>query len=256
MIGIFRYIHRIDHVVAQSAIGGVIALSWAYLFHMERSMYGPNADCPMHAIPIWTLDYFLMTFLMWSVMMVAMMLPSATPMVLMMATIAKARTRSTALPWVFLMGYLVVWTGFSLTATVLQGTLHYAALITAKSLIVTPVLGGVLLISAGLYQWTPQKRACLVRCNPLTFLASEWREGFGGSFIMGLRHGAFCTGCCAGLMLLLFVAGVMNLLWIGVLALTVLIEKLVGTRAYVTRVLGALLIAAGIGLTLEGLWRS
>jgi predicted metal-binding membrane protein len=256
MTGALRYVCRREDVLARVAIAGITVVCWAYLFWMERAMYGPNADCPMHATPVWTLDYFVMTLLMWSIMMIAMMLPSAAPMVLTVNTIAKSRLRTLALPLLFVTGYLVVWTGFSLAATVLQWFLHRAALLSVASLTVTPVLGGVLLISAGAYQWTPYKRMCLVRCSPLAFLATEWRDGVAGAFVMGLRHGVFCTGCCAVLMLLLFVAGVMNLLWIAVLAATVLIEKLFSTRERISRILGALLVAAGIGLTIEGVWWS
>ncbi len=125
-----------------------------------------------------------------------------------------------------MLGYLIVWTLFSLMATLAQWGLHSAALLSSTMVSTSPMLGAALLIAAGLFQWTPLKSACLKHCrSPLEFLTRNWREGTGGSLLMGLRHGGVCTGCCWVLMALLFVAGVMNLLWVGLIAIFVLAEK-------------------------------
>jgi predicted metal-binding membrane protein len=255
MASILRHILFSHRTILFAGLAGVIALSWAYLVWMDRAMYGADASCPMHTSPNWTLDYAAMTFLMWTVMMIAMMLPSAAPMIVAVEKVARTRGRSPVLPWIFLAGYIGVWSGFSAGATVMQWTLHRLALLAPIELTATPILGGVLLVSAGVYQWMPYKQACLVRCSPMAFLLQEWREGNSGAFLMGLRHGAFCVGCCAALMLLLFVAGVMNLLWIAILAAAVFMEKLVGPRPRLNSAMALLLVLAGIGLSLEGLWR-
>jgi predicted metal-binding membrane protein len=250
-----------DRIIIGAGLAAIILLSWGYLVWMAREMYGMDPSCPMHDISArWTPGYFLMTFLMWSVMMVAMMVPSAIPMVLTFATISRRRPSARAMlvpPWIFLAGYLVVWTVFSLLATMLQWGLHAASLLTSANLRVSPVAGGVLLAAAGVYQFTPFKNACLAKCaNPLQFLLHEWRDGAGGAFIMGLRHGVFCTACCAVLMALLFVAGVMNLLWIALIGGLVLVEKLVPAGRLTSRAFGLLLLIAAVALTSEGFWRA
>ena len=193
---------------------------------------------------------------MWSIMMVAMMLPSVMPMILAVDTVTRKKGRSALLSWIFLSGYVVIWTGFSAGATSLQWLLHRIGALAPVSLTVTPVLGGILLVGAGVYQLMPYKRACLVKCSPMMFLLAEWRQGPCGAFVMGLRHGVFCVGCCAVIMLLLFVAGVMNLLWIALLAGAVLMEKLVGHRPRANVTIAVVLVASGIVLSMEGLLRS
>lgn len=250
-----------DRNITAAGLAAIILLSWGYLVWMARDMYGMDPSCPMHDISArWTLSYFLMTFLMWSVMMVAMMVPSAIPMVLTFATINRRRPAARtphAAPWIFLAGYLVAWTLFSLAATLLQWGLHAVSLLAPATLRVSPVAGGVLLAAAGIYQFTPFKGACLAKCaSPLQFLVREWRDGPAGALVMGLRHGAFCTACCAVLMALLFVAGVMNLLWIALIGAIVLVEKLVPAGRTASRAFGALLLIAALALTTEGLWRA
>jgi predicted metal-binding membrane protein len=148
----------------------------------------------------------------------------------------------------FLLGYLIVWTGFSAVAAFAQWILHARALLSPMMVGTSPVLGGVLLIVAGIFQWTPLKNACLTHCrSPLGFLMTEWREGRWGALVMGLNHGAFCTGCCWFLMALLFVAGVMNVWWIAILTVLVLLEKVVPRGLSVSKV-------AGIFLASWGLW--
>ena len=150
---------------------------------------------------------------------------------------------------IFLFGYLAVWITYSAAATMAQWVLHNAALLSPTMAAASPVLSGGLLLAAGVFQWTPLKRACLRGCrSPLSFLMTEWREGTTGAFIMGLRHGSYCLGCCWILMALLFATGVMNLFWVAVIALFVMAEKTLVRGELLGRVTGVALVAAGIAL--------
>jgi len=197
----------------------------------------------------WSVREFLLTFAMWAVMMVAMMVPPAAPMILLFGTVHRRRREAghAAVPTtVFLLGYLAVWAAFSLLAVLAQWALHAAALISPMLVSTSPVLGAALLIGAGIYQWTPLKHACLAKCrSPLGFLLTEWRDGARGAFVMGVRHGAYCTGCCWALMALLFVGGVMNLLWVAAIAGFVLAEKVAPAGRAVGRIAGLVLVAWG-----------
>jgi len=247
---------RRDRALAGSGLAGLALLAWLYLFRMERmSMMDVTAAMAMPGDR--DAGRFLLTFLMWAVMMVAMMVPAASPMILTFATINRRRAAAgtPAVPTaVFLAGYLVIWSAFSLAAAALQGALQAAALLAPATLTVTPLVGGALLIAAGLYQLTPLKYACLARCqSPLAFILGEWREGARGAFVMGLRHGAFCVGCCWALMALLFVAGVMNLLWVAAIAAFVLVEKLVTRARAVSWSAGAVFLGWGGWMLLRAL---
>jgi predicted metal-binding membrane protein len=249
-----------DRWFVGAGLAAVVLVSWAYLLWMERAMYSMGPECPMHNISAaWTPGYFWMTFTMWAIMMVAMMVPSAAPMVLTFALVNRRRVpneRAVVPAWIFLSGYIAAWTGFSLAATLLQSALHAASLMAPASLKVGPFLGGALLAAAGVYQWLPVKHACLSKCaGPLEFLVAEWREGRAGAWVMGFRHGLFCIGCCAVLMILLFVAGVMNLLWIATLGGLVLVEKLLPARRITVHAFGVLFLIAGIVLTGEAIWK-
>jgi predicted metal-binding membrane protein len=187
---------------------------------------------------------------MWTEMMVAMMIPSAAPMILTFAVVQRKR-REQEQPFVpagiFVLGYLVVWTGFSLAAAVAQWILHGQALLSPMMASTSRVLAGTLLVGAGVFQWTPLKNSCLAHCRtPLGFLMTDWREGRFGALMMGLKHGAYCTGCCWAIMALLFVAGVMNVVWIAVLAALVLAEKLLPKGMWFSKMTGLLLVAWGI----------
>jgi predicted metal-binding membrane protein len=179
---------------------------------------------------------------MWAVMMVAMMVPSASPMILTFAIVNRRRIeeRRPFVPTtVFLLGYLLVWGSFAAAATLGQWGLHTSALLTPMMRSTSDILGGALLIAAGIFQWTPLKRVCLTQCrSPLGFIMSEWREGTRGALVMGLRHGTYCLGCCWILMGLLFVAGVMNLLWVAAIAGLILVEKVAPRGQWVGRVVG------------------
>ncbi len=240
-----------------AGIAIITALAWLYLVRMPMgsdSMAGMEmAGMVMPMTHRWTLADAWLTFAMWSVMMVAMMLPSASPMLSMYARIASSRERSRPYHvWAFAAGYLAVWTAFSAAATALQFALQSTAIV-SDAMKVTPLWGGAILAVAGIYQLTPLKNVCLNRCRtPLAFFMNEWRDGAAGAFTMGAKHGAFCTGCCWMLMALLFVAGVMNLAWVAAISAFVLIEKAAPYGKAIARVSGAGMIAAGIALAWIG----
>ena len=240
---------RRDRVLVVSCLLLVVVLSWAYLL-TGAGMMQEMGDMlmPMSTGP-WTFGRALLVLVMWAVMMAAMMLPSAAPMILLFATIARRRSARGELASVsgsFAFGYIAVWAAFSLAAAALQFGLEKAALLSPMMQTTSIALAGTVLIAAGLYQWTPLKQACLRHCrSPLDFIIAHWRPGTRGAFLMGLRHGAYCVGCCWLLMLLLFVGGVMNFAWIAGVALFVLIEKLVPAGHWIGRGAGILLIAWG-----------
>jgi predicted metal-binding membrane protein len=229
-----------------AALGLLAALAWAYLLHHGSAM----SSMEMHARD--GLD-FAMILAVWIVMMLAMMLPSVAPAVLVhaavsrrLADIRERRWRSVA----FLSGYALSWSSFSLVAAALQVWLERLALLSPALVDASPVLGGLVVAAAGVYQLTPAKDVCLRHCRtPLQFVAEHWRPGLAGALRMGAWHGLYCIGCCGALMALLFVVGVMNLAWVAVIAAFVLLEKIAfaGTRAGRFSS-GLALVAAGIVL--------
>lgn len=256
-----------DRALTAAALAALALLAWAYLIYLSRAMddmagmdgtgVGQGAAMGELAAPLataWGSADFILMFLMWAVMMAAMMLPSAAPMLLTFAAVNRRRRESSG-PYVstavFLSGYLLVWCGFSLAATLAQWGLHTAALLSPMMALtgVSPVVGGLLLAAAGVFQWTPLKHACLRHCRtPLGFLTNDWQEGGRGALRMGLRHGAYCLGCCWALMALLFVLGVMNLLWIMALSALVLAEKALPAGFWIGRLVGLGLLAWGLWL--------
>jgi len=202
---------------------------------------------------VWAGRTWLIVFAMWWVMMVAMMVPSAAPMILLYAGAtrhgqARGRMAPGAVPTAaFAGGYLLAWGGFSLTAVALQWALERGLLVSGTMMwSLDAWLSAAVLMAAGLYQLTPFKRACLEHCRaPAQYLARHWRPGRAGALVMGLEHGAYCVGCCWALMVLLFVGGVMNLVWIAGLALFVLIEKLLPAGGRLAAAGGVALVAAG-----------
>ena len=181
--------------------------------------------------------------------MVAMMLPSALPTILIFHRAARndPQIHSPARRLIaFVAGYLLAWCGFSIGASLLQWGLAEAALLSPMMVSASPWLGGAILIVAGVYQWTPLKYACLRHCrSPLAFLVEHWQPGIPRALHLGLRHGLNCVGCCWALMLLLFVGGVMSLLWIAGIAAFVLLEKLAPYGAQQGRLSGLALVVAG-----------
>ena len=207
----------------------------------------------------WTPFYWLIAFFMWAVMMVAMMLPSASPMVLLYARVVRQAERQgrvrnvSASIAAFASGYLTLWILFSGAAVIVQYVLERTAALSAMMSSRSILLSGLLLVAAGLYQLTPLKGACLRHCRgPAAFIAAHWRPGVVGAWRMGLSHGAYCVGCCAALMLLLFVGGVMNLIWIAGLTLLVAIEKLAPFGPLTARVVAVALITGGALIVLAG----
>lgn len=244
-----------DRMVVLAGLAGLSALAWVHLDREARNMYHTGVcQCAGMAmsgpdIRSWSLSTVFPLFLMWGEMMVAMMTPSAAPMILTFAMVNRKR-REQEKPFVptgiFAAGYLAVWMLFSVLAAAAQWVLHSTALLSPMMVSTSPVLGGLLLFAAGLFQWSPVKNNCLNHCrSPLVFLLTEWREGRTGAFLMGLRHGAYCTGCCWFLMGLLFVTGVMNIGWVAAISLLVLIEKVAPARWRLDRVLGLALGAWG-----------
>ena len=235
------------------SIGAMVALAWAYLFYTARPMPGMDMSAmQMPGFYGWGFSTALLLFLMWAVMMIAMMVPSAVPMVQAFLAVKERRKNSSRqfVPaGVFLLGYIVVWTAFSAAATLAQWGLHKAALLSPMMVATSPLVSGGLLLAAGVFQWTPLKHACLRGCrSPLSFLMGEWREGTAGAFRMGLRHGAYCVGCCWALMALLFVVGVMNLVWIAVIAVFVMAEKVLPRGELLGHIGGVALVGTGIAV--------
>lgn len=243
---------RRDRLVVALSLAGVVTLAWLYLWRHAASMpagNGAGMEMAMPSMPAMDPAAFALTFVMWVVMMVGMMLPSAAPTILFYgAMVRKNAERGTVLPavWVFVSGYLLVWTGFSLAAVVLQAALEHAALLTPGMTSGSNRLNGVLLVAAGVYQLTPLKDLCLSKCrNPVQFFMTHWRPRTAGALRMGITQGAYCLGCCWMLMLLLFVVGVMNLAWVALIAAFVFLEKLLPGGRLSSRLAGVALIAVG-----------
>jgi predicted metal-binding membrane protein len=261
--GTLESVLRRDRLIVASALGMIAALAWAYVLWLavDMNMDGMNMS-GFRMVPAgmgmmapaaapWSAVEFAFVFVMWAVMMVGMMAPSAAPMILMYARVGRqgkiAGKPLAATGW-FVAGYFLAWAGFSLAATLVQWVLEREALLDARMASANILLGAVVLIAAGIYQWTPIKNTCLAQCQtPIRFLMSHggFRSNVLGCLQLGLLHGTYCVGCCWVLMALLFVVGVMNVLWIALLALLVLLEKLTPWGWWVARIAGAVCIAAG-----------
>lgn len=247
---------RRDRWIATAALAAAAGLSWLWMVQMALAM--SSADIMSMMQPGgWSAGYATMMFVMWAVMMVGMMLPSAAPMILLHARVTR-KNLAPASPWVtsgaFLFGYLAVWTGFSLAATGLQWWLEGLELVSVMNMAATSstVSGGVL-VAAAVWQLTPWKETCLENCrSPLEFLSARWRDGATGAFRIGIEHGLYCLGCCWALMLLLFVGGVMSLLCIAALTAWVLIEKVAPAGRTTSRLMAGVLFAAGIAVLVTG----
>lgn len=247
--------HTRDRLWIAGALGALAALTaWAWFYMIDAAAHHAMghdliAHHAAHGAP---LTYLALSILMWSVMMVAMMLPGASPMILTYATVARRKdaTRPPAVPtWIFVAGYLAVWTAFSVLAALGQWALYANDLLDGAMGRTGPLLGAALLLTAGAFQWSALKEACLSKCRtPLSFLLTGWRDGWRGAFVMGAKHGVYCVGCCWALMLLMFVGGVMSLLWMGALALFMLAEKVVPGGRLFSRASGLVLIGAGVVL--------
>jgi predicted metal-binding membrane protein len=242
--------HR--RAVVAGALVAVIAAAWGYLLlgaGIEMEMGGGRM---VAMAPVWNLPYAVLILVMWVAMMIAMMLPTAAPTVLLVTVLASDRVNNSNLvpvaAMLFASGYFLVWCGFGLGATLLQWGLDKAGLLSATMRIANEILAGTVLIAAGIYQWTPLKDTCLRHCrSPTEFLARHWRRGMLGAVRTGVRHGLFCLGCCWMLMSLSFVGGLMNLAWVGAIALFVLVEKSIPSVNWMSWLTGALLVVWGTG---------
>jgi predicted metal-binding membrane protein len=242
-----------------TGLGGITIAAWVYVIVTAHRMASGSTDMmddsmasmmdAMTGVQPWTATEFGLRLAMWAVMMVAMMAPTAAPMTLLYAAVArKAAVQHNPLPstFVFVAGYIAMWVIFSLVATLAQHALDQAALLSPMMVSTSAGVGAALLIAAGVYQLTPLKDACLKNCSaPAHFMARYWRTGNLGAFAMGLRLGVYCVGCCWILMGLLFIGGVMNLLWIAAIAVFVLLEKTTPFGVLGGRLAGGAMILVG-----------
>ena len=258
--GILGATLRRDRYIVATALLLITALAWVYLLQLAADMDMPGMDsaamAAMMAPRVWAPADFGLVLVMWVVMMIGMMTPSATPMILLYARVARQATaqgkRFAATAW-FTAGYLLAWTGFSLAATLLQWQLERLTLLSPMMTSSSNRFNGIVLIAIGVYQWTPWKYACLAACQaPLSFIQRHggFRPEASRSLRLGLLHGAYCVACCWALMALLFIGGVMNVLWIAAIAVLVLLEKAVPVGRLVPRAVGVVCLGAGMLMTL------
>jgi predicted metal-binding membrane protein len=242
---------RRNRWLAGAALVGATALCWTWIVLMAQDMYGAMTGASAWMMGgVWDFNHLALLFAMWVAMMAGMMLPSAAPALMLYAGVIRRSPdgdRATAHVYAFAGGYLLVWTAFSLVATILQRVLANALILSPMMESNSPLFDGILLVAAGAYQYTPYKRACLNACrSPVEFLTRHWRTGVAGGFYLGAASGLYCLGCCWALMMLLFVGGVMNLGCIAALTIFVLLEKVAPLGAQGGRLSGILLAGLGI----------
>ena len=240
----FERVLRHERAITVALLIFIAGSSWTYI------LLGGGLEMPstMTGIGNWDLNHSIVMLVMWWVMMLAMMLPSATPVILMFVSLNRTRSDGSIVAvLLFLTAFVLSWGAFSILATLLQWGLEKTEFLSPMMTPTTEILGAWLLIAAGIWQLTPLKHACLRHCrSPLNFFLHKWRNGPSGSFKMGLEYGVFCLGCCWVLMTLLFYGGVMNLWWITGLSLYVLVEKVAPAGHWISHGTGALLIAWGL----------
>jgi predicted metal-binding membrane protein len=259
---------RRDRAIIIASLAALTALAWSDLVWLANDMAMEGMDMTgyrmipagqalmMPASSPWQPIEFAYVFVMWIVMMIGMMTPSVAPMILVYVRIGRqaAEGRPFASVTWFAGGYFLAWITFSLAATIAQWALERAALLTPMMAGASKIVGGTLLVLAGLYQWTPLKDVCLSHCQaPLGFILS--RGGVPatatGSLVLGFRHGLYCLGCCWALMVLLFTLGVMNLFWIAALAGLVLLEKIMASGRAIARIAGIAFLAGGVWMLFQ-----
>jgi predicted metal-binding membrane protein len=241
-----------DRFIIISGLFILCSLSWVYIIYLSRQMNPMNMDAFLFAMPMtstWTGVDFWLIFLMWFVMMIAMMTPSVTPLILIF-TLVNRQKRQQQNPFVsagyLLGGYFMIWAVFSLLATSLQWLLQHISMLNSEMETTNKILGGTLLIAAGIFQFSLLKRKCLHYCRtPIDYIHCNWKEGKTGALRMGIENGIYCLGCCWILMILLFVSGIMNLLWISLIALFVLIEKALSRSKWISYMAGVILLIYG-----------
>ncbi len=235
-----------QHRVSVWGLLVLVLMGWAFLAWTVLDMGHPLVQLMMPMSASWGVASTTAILVMWAIMMAAMMLPSALPMLLQFVDLSR-RKGEAARGRAFVGAYLLVWLVFSMAATALQWGLQAAGWTDPMAASRSAWLTAALLLLAGVYQFSPLKQACLAHCRtPIGFLLGEWRPGARGALVMGLRHGLFCLGCCWALMTLLFVGGVMNLIWVAALAIVVALEKLLPRGARLAAVMGLVLIGAGV----------
>ncbi|MBH44798.1 MAG: hypothetical protein CMD88_05020 [Gammaproteobacteria bacterium] len=274
-----------DRMVVYVGVTAVLLVSWLYIlgmgWHMNTLPFTTNTtmdmpmdhgdmNMPMNSskslvgsilswMPpmdgVWSFKDFILLFLMWAVMMIAMMTPSILPMLLLFTTLILRRKEQgieASSPLILLIGYLMSWVLFSLVITFPQYLMHQNGMLNPMMEPMHGYIGVIVLILAGIYQFTPWKDACLSVCqSPIGFLTNNWKDGDLGAFIIGYRHGFYCIGCCWALMLTLFALGVMNIMWVMVLTVFVLFEKLSYKHPLLfRRITGIIFIAWGGSLAL------
>jgi len=245
----------------------IVGLSWLYLFHMSATMPGMTSPMPVMTSPMampMTAPMtraapieLLFNFVMWSVMMVAMMVPTAVPAISLFTTLTSWRHPSqdpTATTAVYVSGYIAAWVGYSVFAALAQWALTRTMLISPMGASSSGTVSALILLAAGAFQFTSLKDACLTQCrSPLAFFMAEWRDGSRGAFVMGLRQGAYCVTCCWMLMAVMFAVGVMNLVAMALLTVFLLAEKLAPPAWHISRASGVVLIAWGAWIG-AGIW--
>jgi predicted metal-binding membrane protein len=245
---------RRERIVIAAALAAISALSWIYLYWLMQPMADMAEMLPAAFAP-WNAADFALNFAVWWAMMPGMMLPSAAPMIMTFATVNR-RKRERGQPFVptalFASCYLIAWGLFGVLAALADWGIERAALISPATQRLSPALGAVVIIAAGLYQLTPLKYACLTQCrSPFEFVLTRWRDGKIGALRMGLEHGLYCLGCCWLLMALLFAAGLMSLLWMAALAIFVLAEKLFPAGPWIARGGGVALLGLALYLLIR-----
>jgi predicted metal-binding membrane protein len=241
-----------DRVAIWLALAAVTALSWLYVYRQMGVMEG-MADIAMPAVFVpWNAADFALNMAIWWAMMPGMMLPSAAPMILTFAAInrqKRQRNQPFVPTMVFMSGYLIAWGLFGTFATLADWSFERAALISPMTGRLIPVVGAIVVIAAGIYQLTPLKSVCLTHCrSPFDFVLNHWRHGTAGALRMGLEHGLYCLGCCWFLMVLLFAAGIMSLLWMAAIAVFIFVEKLLPGGEWIARISGVAMIGFGVYL--------
>ena len=250
-----------DRFIVASGLFVIAVLAWLYTIYLYRQMIVMDMDALFFAMPMtpaWATLDFVLLFLMWFVMMIAMMTPSVAPLILIFAMVNRKRKQQQN-PYVstsyLLAGYFLVWAGFSLLATFLQWLLQQLSLLNPEMETTNKILGAIILITAGLFQFTPLKHRCLSYCRtPIDFINLNWKEGKQGALRMGIENGMYCLGCCWVLMILLFVSGIMNLLWIALIALFVLAEKVLPQAKWISYAAGIALISYGLIVLIRFFW--